>query len=85
MSIASRVIPNPESKLLKMAVIGGAGSAVPCGCEPPPGMGVLLLYVPLNQLARMALPAIQADVGLPWAVEGGGSAWFSDIAMAPGE
>lgn len=74
-----RTTPNPASTLLKSAVIAGAGMEVPPDSAPPAGMGVLILYVPLEQLAAMTLPDIQADVGLPWAVEGGGSAWFDEL------
>lgn len=75
----SRNTPNPRSKLLKSAVVGGAGLGLPPDSVPPSGMGVLLLYIPLEQLTNMTLPNIQADLGLPWAVEGGGTAWFDEL------
>ena len=75
----SRTTPNPNSVLLRNAVVGGAGLGLPPNSAPPPGMGVLLLYVPLAQLTTMTPPDIQNDVGLPWAVETGGSAWFDEL------
>ncbi|GIL13728.1 MAG: hypothetical protein BroJett038_24480 [Chloroflexota bacterium] len=75
----SRTIPNPSSVLLKNAVVGGAGLGMPPDATPPAGMGVVLLYVPLSDLTTMAAPDIQADLGLPWAVEGGGAAWFDEL------
>jgi hypothetical protein len=75
----TRTIPNPDSALLRNAVIGGAGLGVPPDSEPPAGMGCVLLYVPLQQLVAMAPPDIQSDLGLPWAVDGGGSAWFDEL------
>lgn len=74
-----REIPNPNSKILQRAIIGGMGASVPPGSAPPAGMGVVLLYVPLTELRR-SLPEVQADMGLPWAVEGGGGIWFDEIA-----
>lgn len=74
-----RITPNPQSTLLKKAVIAGAGLGVPPGSDPPAGMGVLVLYVPLTHLTTMAPRSIQADMGLPWAVDGGGSAWFDEV------
>lgn len=78
-----RKIPNPESSILKNAVIGGAGLDVPPNSSPPEGMGVILLYVPLSQLTTMSPPDMQQDLGLPWGVEGGGAVWFDDFADAP--
>lgn len=75
----TRLIPNPDSYLLKNAVVGGVGMSAPPDSAPPAGMGVVLLYVPLTQLSGMAPPDIQTDLGLPWAVEGGGAAWFDEL------
>lgn len=74
-----RKIPNPNSKLLKQAIIGGAGMGVPPDSAPPPGMAVVLLYVPTATLTGMTPPDIQTDMGLPWAINGGGQAWFDEL------
>ena len=74
-----RTIPNPKSVLLKSAVVAGAGLELPPDSSPPAGMGIVLLYVPLAQLTTMSPPDIQADLGLPWAVQGGGGAWFDEF------
>lgn len=72
----SRETPNPDSSLLANAVIGGCGMDIPPDSAPPPGMGVVVLYVPLPMLADKSAPDIQRDIGLPWMVEGGGTYWF---------
>lgn len=71
-----RKIPNPNSTLLANAVIGGCGMGVPPDSDPPPGMGVVVLYVPLPLLADKSPLDIQGDLGLPWSVEGGETYWF---------
>lgn len=74
----TRKSPNPTSTLLPNAVVGGCGMGVPPDSDPPPGMGVVLLYVPLGLVVGKSPPEIQRDLGLPWSVEGGGSYWFDD-------
>ena len=72
----TRKSPNSESALLSSAVIAGCGISIPPDSSPPPGMGVVVLYVPIQMLADKSPPDIQRDLGLPWMVEGGGQYWF---------
>lgn len=74
----SRQVPNPKSVLLANAEVGGYGMSVPPDGDPPAGMGVVLLYVPLELLNGKAPPDIQRDLGMPWSIEGGGGYWFDD-------
>jgi hypothetical protein len=74
-----RVIPNPHSKLLASAIVGAVGLAVPPDSEPPAGMAVLLLYVPLDNMVEKNPIEIQTDLGLPWAVEDGSTAWLDEL------
>ena len=70
-----RNAPNPMSRLLSRALVGGAGLAVPPEAfQPPPGMGAILLYVPLEDVCKNPLE-IQADLGIPWNM-GGQPYWF---------
>lgn len=75
--MASRPIPNPQSKLLAKAVVGGVGLA-PDAIEPPPNMACILLYVPLDDLMGRTAPEIQDDLGLPWSANDGEPYWFAD-------
>lgn len=66
-----------DSKMLAKAVVGGAGMGIPPGaCEPPAGMGAVVLFVPLDAMAGMSPIEMQADMGLPWAGPGGEPCWF---------
>ena len=75
----TRTIPNPDSALLRQAIIGGAGLGVPPDVEVPPGMAVVLLYVPVQELTRRSMPEIQADLGLPWAADDGSGVWLDEL------
>ena len=76
-----RKIPNPESKLLASAVVGGAGMGIP-GFDLPKGMGAVLLFVPISEIAGKNPMEIQSDLGLPWAIEDESGAcsgtWFDE-------
>lgn len=74
-----RDIPNPESIILKNAVIGGAGLGNPPENEPPSGMAAVLLYVPIEQILNKSPIQIQNDIGLPWHMTGGDPVWFDDF------
>lgn len=68
---------NLNSEMLAMAVVGGAGMGLPPGAgTPPPGMGAVLLYVPLSAMAGKSPIEMQADMGLPWAGPNGEPFWF---------
>lgn len=74
-----RVTPNPKSTLLANAVVGGVGLAIPPDSDPPAGMAVLVLFVPLHEVDGKNPIEIQQDLGLPWAVEDGSSAWLDEL------
>lgn len=74
-----RIIPNPSSELLRRAVVGGAGLGLPPGLSAPPGMGMVLLYVPLEALTSRSIPEVQRDLGLPWSDETGQAVWFDEL------
>lgn len=76
----TRTIPNPDSVLLRRAIIGGAGLGLPPGLEAPPGMAMVLLYVPLRDLAGRSMPELQADLGLPWVADDGTGVWLDELA-----
>lgn len=73
----TRKSPNPESKMLANAIVGGAGMGMP-GVTPPRGMGAVLLYVPLDSIQGKSPVEMQADLGLPWHCEGGQPIWFNE-------
>lgn len=73
-----RKSPNPHSKLLEKAVVGGAGMSLP-GVTPPQGLGVVLLYVPLSEVLGKSAIDMQSDLGIPWHCEGGQPVWFDDL------
>jgi len=73
-----RKSPNPHSKMLENAVVGGAGMSLP-GVTPPQGMGAVLLYVPLTEVLGKSPLEIQADLGMPWHCEGGPAVWFDEL------
>ena len=50
----------------------------PGEANPPPGMGVVLLYVPQSAIAQMNPLDMQADLGLPWAGPNGEPFWFDE-------
>lgn len=75
----NRTIPNPDSALLRRAVVGGAGLGLPPDLEAPPGMAMVLLYVPVEELTSRSMPDIQTDLGLPWAAEDGAGVWFDEL------
>jgi len=72
----SRTVPNPMSKLLRQAVIGGAGIALPPDMAPPAGKAMVLLYVPIGELASLAITDIQSDLGIPWSDQDGNPVWL---------
>ncbi|WP_199918420.1 hypothetical protein [Pseudomonas veronii] len=74
----ARQSPNPTSKMLAKAVVAGAGIGMP-GVTPPPGMGAVLLYVPLGDILGKSPIDIQADLGMPWHVEDGPGVWFDEL------
>lgn len=68
---------NVKSEMLARAVVGGAGMSLPPGAgTPPPGMGAVLLYVPLEAMEDKSPIEMQADMGLPWAGPDGEPFWF---------
>lgn len=74
-----RKTPNPESKMLARAIVGGAGMGMP-GVDSPPGMGAVLLFVPLDEIAGKSPQDVQADLGLPWASgDEGEGVWFDEM------
>lgn len=75
----ARGIPNPNSVLLSKAVVGGAGLDLPSDLKPPTGMGMVLLYVPLNELTSRDMPELQADLGLPWSDQDGKPVWIDEL------
>jgi len=64
-----RVIPNPKSRMLAQALVGGAGLSLPPHVTPPNGMALVLLYVPLNEIVGKNPAQIQADLGDPVELE----------------
>lgn len=69
----------PTSKLLSNAVVGGGGAIIPPGAaDPPAGLGVIVLYVPVELLQHKSPVDIQSDLGLPWADESGDPVWFDE-------
>lgn len=78
--MTDRTIPNPDSKLLRHAIIGGAGLCLPPGeLTAPQGMAMVILLVPLKQLTGMSPPDIQQDLGLPWSGSQGEPRWFDGL------
>jgi hypothetical protein len=45
-----RITPNPQSMILANAVVGGAGLVSPPEITAPAGMGIVILYVPLDHV-----------------------------------
>ncbi len=74
-----RTVPNPNSELLRHAVVGGAGLGLPPDVEAPAGMAIVLLYVPLDEVTKRSAPELQADLGLPWADQDGKPVWFDEL------
>lgn len=69
----------PYAAILSEAVIGGAGLVLPPDAGmPPPGMGVVLLYVPLKVIGNKNPVEIQADMGMPWAGPNGEPCWLPE-------
>lgn len=75
-----RIIPNPSSALLSKAVVGGAGLGLPPDIAAPPGMAMVLLYVPVGELTKRSMPEVQEDLGLPWSDEAGKPVWFDELS-----
>lgn len=70
---------NPDSKILSTAVVGGAGLFLPPDAGmPPPGMGAVVLFVPLESMQNASPIEIQADMGLPWCGPNGEPFWFAE-------
>lgn len=74
-----RATPNPLSKILSNAVVGGAGSELPLNANPPKGMAVVLLYVPVGHIEGKTPIDIQEDIGLPWSTTEGKGVWFDEL------
>lgn len=74
-----RNIPNPNSKLLSKAVIGGAGLSLPPDTQVPDGMAMVLLLIPMEEIIGKSMPELQDDIGLPWHLEGGEGVWFDEL------
>ena len=62
---ANRTIPNPESTLLKQALIGGVGLGSPVE-EPPAGYASIVLFVPADAIVGKTIFQVQSDMGMPW-------------------
>ena len=75
----TRVTPNPQSRMLSKAVVGGAGIGFPPSMKPPAGMGAIVLYVPIEQIVGKSILEMQSDIGLPWSVEGGQPVWVDEL------
>lgn len=76
----TRVVPNPHSKLLQHAVVGGAGLGVPPQMQIPPGCAAIVLFVPANLLTSMNPFEIQSDLSMPWSDgTAGPGVWFEDF------
>lgn len=73
-----RKSPNPNSKMLENAVVGGAGIGMP-GITPPAGMGAVLLFVPLTEIMGKSAFEMQADLGIPWHCVDGPGVWFDEL------
>ena len=66
------------SKLLERAHIGGYGiGAIPLQ-EPPVGMGVIVLFVPMDALIGKSPIEVQKDMNLAWSVSDGSGMWFNE-------
>lgn len=74
-----RAIPNPNSKILAGAIVGGVGMTAPPNAKPPEGMGLVMLYVPLQELAGKNPLDLQADLGLPWYNHSGPPVWLDEL------
>ena len=74
-----RVIPNPSSKLLSQAVVGGIGLGLPLDLEIPPGLACLMLLVPAEAIHLKSPIDLQDDLGLPWSGDGGAPMWFDEF------
>lgn len=77
--MGDRQIPNPTSKILASAHIGGAGAAPPPGAMPPPGYSAVLLWVPAEHISGKTMLDIQADIGLPWSTTTGEGCWLDEV------
>jgi hypothetical protein len=75
-----RTTPNPASKLLSTAVVGGAGLELPPDLKPPAGMAAIVLFVPARHVVGMSPPQLQADLGLPWSTDDGEGVWFDEMS-----
>ncbi len=75
-----RAMPNPNSTLLTSAIVGGFGIDIPPEhVVPPPGMGVIMLFVPLEKVVGQTAPEVQDDLGLPWSTGDGNGVWLADF------
>lgn len=78
--MSHKTTPNPESKMLAQAVVGGVGLSIPPDAgTPPEGMAAVLLYVPLSLVNAKSPIDIQADLGLPWSGPAGEPIWFDSL------
>ena len=67
MSDATVLTPNPNSTILKHAIIASVGIGAEEGdSDLPAGYGTLVLYVPLDELVGKDIQQLQDDIGLPW-------------------
>ena len=74
----ARQSPNPASNILANALVAGFGLEV-AGHNAPEGMGVVVLYVPLEKVESQMPLAIQEDLGLPWYSSGCPPIWFDEV------
>lgn len=72
----SGAAPNHESRLLRQAVVGGAGLGRPPEFQVPAGKAAVFLHVPIEIMLGYSLPELQQDLGLPWSDEHGNPVWF---------
>lgn len=82
--MTDRKSPNPNSGILKNAVVAGAGISLPPEVmQTPEGFGVVVLHVPLEHIDGLNAIELQADLGIPWEARTQGGAisgvWFDDI------
>lgn len=80
-NVPSGAAPNPESRLLRQAVVGGAGLGRPPEFHAPTGKAAVFLYVPIDAVLGRTLPELQQDLGLPWSDERGNPVWLDELLV----